>query len=614
IGFTTDPAMARSSSYCTDVARVVNAPIFHVNGDDVNAVVYMAEVAAKWRQKYKKDVVIDIVGYRRHGHNEMDDPSFTHPHMYKAINAQVPVMEHYAEKLISSGVIERSTYENYMNKYGTILNDGFTLSQQQQVDINWIDSEWPEFDKTIVEEPTTGVESTTLLHIGDIFSRIPNEVNIHKGLVRILNNRQKMLKDGKVDWAIGEALAIGSLLLDNKHVRLSGQDVERGTFSHRHHVLHDQEIAKKIYVPLNTLSPTQAHYTVCNSSLCEFGILGFELGYSTENRDSLTIWEAQFGDFANNAQCIIDQFVSSGESKWNRQSGLVMLLPHAFEGAGPEHSSARIERFLQLCDQDWSVVPSVEEGKDFSLERLRHTNMIIANCTTPANFFHVMRRQLALPFRKPLIIFTPKSLLRSVDAISSLDEMTPGTKFKRIIRSELATGQENVRRVAFCSGHVYYDVKNRIRAAKLNDQIYVVRVEQICPFPSDLVKDCLMQFPQADVCWVQEEHKNMGPYLMCSQAISAILKQIRDNGHDVRYIGRPPSAAVATGNRKQHLMELDNLLTDLCVTSIDSIVHVAETPQLLYANVLDTELIKWHIAHFSLPYPLHPDKRFIVLF
>lgn len=357
IGFTTDPVMARSSPYCTDVARVVGAPIFHVNGDDVDAVVYTSTVAARWRQQFRKDVVLDVVGYRRHGHNEMDDPSFTHPIMCKAISGQTPTMEKYAEKLIGEDVIKREDYEDCLKEYKTALENGFKQSQTSAHDVDWVDSVWPEFDRSIVKDPETGISDDVFRRVTEKYSAIPDKVEVHKGLARILGNRQKLLKSGKIDWAIGEALAIGSILLDNKHVRLSGQDSERGTFSHRHHVLHDQNVHKKTYIPLNDVSEQQGHYTICNSNLCEYGVLGFELGYSTENPNSLVIWEAQFGDFANNAQCIIDQFISGGESKWNRQTGLVILLPHAYEGAGPEHSSGRIERFLQLCDEDWYIVP-----------------------------------------------------------------------------------------------------------------------------------------------------------------------------------------------------------------------------------------------------------------
>nr|XP_015210605.1 PREDICTED: 2-oxoglutarate dehydrogenase, mitochondrial [Lepisosteus oculatus] len=520
IGFTTDPRMARSSPYPTDVARVVNAPIFHVNADDPEAVMYVCNVAAEWRATFHKDVVVDLVCYRRNGHNEMDEPMFTQPLMYKQIKKQKPVLQKYAEKLIADGTVTRQEYEEEISKYDKICEEAYTRSKDEKIlhIKHWLDSPWPGFftldgQPKSMTCPSTGLSEEELGHIGQVASSVPVEdFTIHGGLTRILKGRGEMIKNRMVDWALAEYMAFGSLLKEGIHVRLSGQDVERGTFSHRHHVLHDQNVDKRTCIPMNHISPNQAPYTVCNSSLSEYGVLGFELGFAMASPNALVLWEAQFGDFHNTAQAIIDQFICPGQAKWVRQNGIVLLLPHGLEGMGPEHSSARPERFLQMCNDDPDVFPRVTE--DFAVRQLYDCNWIVVNCSSPANYFHVLRRQILLPFRKPLIVFTPKSLLRHPEAKSTFDEMLPGTHFQRLIREEgpAAQSPEGVRRLLFCTGKVYYELTKERKARGLESQIAISRMEQLSPFPFDLVKAEADKYPEADLVWCQEEHKNQGYY------------------------------------------------------------------------------------------------------
>jgi len=438
IGFTTDPRYSRSSPYCTDVGRVVNAPIFHVNADDPEAVMLVANIAAEWRATWHRDVVIDLVGYRKFGHNEIDEPMFTQPIMYSIIKKHPNVLDIYSNKLIKEGVATKEEVEGVVDKYDRICEDAFKKAAEETQIFNkhWLDSPWSGFfeGKDPLKVKDTGVQEETLTHIGRRFSQGPPnapDFKIHRAMERILKARNEMVDTRQLDWAMGEAFAFGSLLKEGTHVRLSGQDVERGTFSHRHHVLHHQTRDRSTYNALANLYPDQAPYSVCNSSLSEYGILGFELGYSMTNPNALVMWEGQFGDFANTAQCIIDQFITSGQSKWVRQSGLVMMLPHGMEGMGPEHSSARPERFLQMCSDDPEYFPP--EDEEFAIQQLININMIVANCSNPANYFHILRRQIALPFRKPLIVMTPKSLLRHPECRSSFDDLLPGTEFKRMI-------------------------------------------------------------------------------------------------------------------------------------------------------------------------------------
>ncbi|XP_058053761.1 2-oxoglutarate dehydrogenase complex component E1 isoform X3 [Anopheles bellator] len=564
IGFTTDPRHSRSSPYCTDVARVVNAPIFHVNGDDPEAVMHVCKVAAEWRATFHKDVIIDIVSYRRNGHNEIDEPMFTQPLMYKKIRGTKPALDIYANQLISEGVVTAEEVKSVKDKYEKICEEAFEQAKTEThiKYKDWIDSPWSGFfeGKDPLKVAPTGVIEETLVHIGNRFSSPPPnaaEFVIHKGLLRVLAARKEMLENKTIDWALAEAMAFGSLLKEGIHVRLSGQDVERGTFSHRHHVLHHQTVDKATYRPLCHLYPDQAPYTVCNSSLSEFGVLGFELGYSMTNPNALVCWEAQFGDFNNTAQCIIDQFVSSGQAKWVRQSGLVMLLPHGMEGMGPEHSSARVERFLQMCSDDPDYFPP--ESDEFAIRQLHDINWIVANCSTPGNYFHLLRRQIALPFRKPLIVLTPKSLLRHPECRSNFSEMTDGTEFKRLIPDALTAENPNgVKRVIFCTGRVYYDLLKARRDRQLDSSIAISRIEQISPFPYDLVKAECAKYPNAELVWAQEEHKNQGCWTYVQPRFDTAINSTRD----FSYVGRPCGASTATGSKAQHVKELKNLLDD----------------------------------------------------
>ncbi|XP_011330712.1 2-oxoglutarate dehydrogenase, mitochondrial isoform X2 [Ooceraea biroi] len=608
IGFTTDPRHSRSSPYCTDVARVVNAPIFHVNSDDPEAVMHVCKVAAEWRATFHKDVVIDIVSYRRNGHNEIDEPMFTQPLMYRKIKNTPPALDKYANSLIADGVVTPEEVKDVKDKYEKICEEAYN-NARQETHIkykDWLDSPWSGFfeGKDPLKVSPTGIKEDTLVHIGKKFSSPPPnaaEFVIHKGIERILKSRMEMIEARTVDWALGEAMAFGSLLKEGIHVRLSGQDVERGTFSHRHHVLHHQTVDKATYRPLCYLYPDQAPFTVCNSSLSEFGVLGFELGYSMTNPNALVCWEAQFGDFNNTAQCIIDQFISSGQAKWVRQSGLVMLQPHGLEGMGPEHSSARLERFLQMSADDPDYFPP--DSEEFAVRQLHDSNWIVANCSTPANYFHILRRQIALPFRKPLVLMTPKSLLRHPEAKSNFDLMLEDTQFLRIIPEEGTAAQNpnSVKRLLFCSGKVYYELKKSRAERNLDDKIAIARVEQISPFPYDLVKKEAAKYPNAELLWAQEEHKNQGAWTYVQPRFHTALNGSRtvvarasESGQGwfgglfssskpsktttvpepqstepaeskqrtIRYAGRPTASSPSTGSKMQHIKELKQLLDD----------------------------------------------------
>merc|ERR1719225_335642 len=513
IGFTTDPRYSRSSPYCTDVGRVVNAPIFHVNADDPEAVMLVSNIAAEFRATWHRDVVIDLVGYRRFGHNEIDEPMFTQPIMYSIIKK----------------------HKNVIEKYAKICEEAYkkAASEKQVYHKHWLDSPWSGFfeGKDPHKVGECGVHEETLTHIGKRFSAGPPNAQdflIHKAMTRILKSRLDMVNNRTVDWALGEAMAFGSLMKEGVHVRLSGQDVERGTFSHRHHVLHHQTKDMSTYNALANLYPDQAPYSVCNSSLSEYGVLGFELGYSMTNPNALVLWEAQFGDFANTAQCIIDQFISSGQAKWVRQSGLVMLLPHGMEGMGPEY------------------IPELTE--QFSIQQLININHIVANCTTPANYFHLLRRQICLPFRKPLVVFTPKSLLRHPECRSSFDDLLPGTEFKRMILDSGAASQNPaaVQKVLICTGKVYYDLLKERRDRGLDDQIAIHTIEQISPFPFDIMKQVSEEYCNAQLCWVQEEHKNMGAWSYVQPRTQTAV-----GGYHrlLQYIGRETAPSPATGNK-----------------------------------------------------------------
>ncbi|XP_026471313.1 2-oxoglutarate dehydrogenase, mitochondrial-like [Ctenocephalides felis] len=565
IGYTTDPRFSRSSPYCTDVARVVNCPIFHVNADHPESVMHVCKIAADFRAKFHKDVVVDLVCYRRNGHNEADEPMFTQPTMYTLIRNTKPCNDKYAEKLIAEGVVTAEQIKQEADEYDKICEDDFAKSKKEtHIRFkDWLDSPWSGFfeGKDPLKVAPTGVKEDTLVHIGKKFSSPPPnavEFVMHKGIERILGLRREMVAARTTDWALGEAFAFGSLLKEGIHVRLSGEDVERGTFSHRHHVLHHQTVDKSTYNAMKNLYPDQAPYSVCNSSLSENAVLGFEAGYSMTNPNALVMWEAQFGDFNNNAQIIIDQFICSGQTKWVRQSGLVMLQPHGMEGMGPEHSSARMERFLSLSDDDEDCAPP--EDEHFVVKQLRDINWIVANCTLPSNLFHILRRQIALPFRKPLVLMTPKSLLRHPEARSSFDLYLEGTEFQRVIpeAGEASKDPNNVKKLIFCSGKVYMELTKHRKERKLENVIAIARVEQMCPFPYDLIRKESEKYPNASVAWVQEEHRNMGGWTYFNPRYRTCMKGTRC----IRYIGRAPSASPATGAKAIYQAELKSFIDD----------------------------------------------------
>lgn len=565
IGFTTDPRLSRSSPYCTDVAKMLGAPILHVNGDDPEAVVRCCELAMEWRQEYGTDVVIDIVCYRRHGHNEADQPSFTQPLMYAKIAKQKAVNKLYADRLKDESVVDQAWIDSVHKEYETKLAEAFdNAPEYSEQKPEYFGSYWNRHLRTLnyANPKETGLDIDSLREIGVLTSSYPEDFNVHKSLVKILAARKSSVENGEgIDWATAETLAFGSLLLENYPVRLSGQDVERGTFSHRHHVLHDQKVDKRMHEALNHLSDTQAKYTVSNSHLSEYAVLGFELGYSQAHPNQLVCWEAQFGDFHNTAQCIIDQFLVSGEHKWKRQSGLVLLLPHGYEGMGPEHSSARLERFLQLANDDESEYPPMSRDARMQIQM---SNMQVLNCSTPANYFHALRRQVHRDFRKPLVMMTPKSLLRHPQCKSTLEEMGPGTRFRRFIpeEDEKVLSNQNVRRLVLCSGKVYYDLLAHREENNITD-VAIGRVEQISPFPFDLVHRHADDFPNAEIVWCQEEPKNMGAWSYVNPRIeTALSKSTHHSGRRAKFVGRLPNASVATGDKKIHVREQTSLIEE----------------------------------------------------
>ena len=554
IGFTTYPRYSRSSPYPSDVAKMIDAPIFHVNGDDPEAVVFAAKVATEYRQKFHKPVVIDMFCYRRHGHNEGDEPSFTQPVMYRKIASHPSPLEIYSKRLIAEGVMTEGEVEKAKADWRARLDaecEAGTGYKPNKAD--WLDGKWAGLKSAGQEEDprrgVTGVDVNVLKEIGRKITKVPDGFRVHRTVQRFLENRAKAIDTGVgIDWATGEALAFCSLLKEGHHVRLSGQDSERGTFSQRHSVLIDQEDESR-YTPFNHLGGDSGHYEVINSLLSEEAVLGFEYGYSLAEPNALTVWEAQFGDFANGAQVLFDQFISSGERKWLRMSGLVCMLPHGYEGQGPEHSSARLERFLQLCAED---------------------NMQVVYPTTPANFFHVLRRQLRREIRKPLILMTPKSLLRHKRAVSRLDELGENTTFHRILFDDAAllpdekiklVPDDKIRRVVLCSGKVYYDLYEE-REKRGIDDIYLMRIEQLYPVPLKTMVQELGRFKSAELVWCQEEPRNMGAWHFIEPYLEWILNQIHAPTKRPRYAGRAASAATATGLMSKHLAQLKALLDE----------------------------------------------------
>lgn len=554
IGFTTYPRYSRSSPYPSDVAKMIDAPIFHVNGDDPEAVVFAAKVATEFRQKFHKPVVIDMFCYRRHGHNEGDEPAFTQPVMYKKIAAHPSTLELYARRLIGEGVMTEGEVDKAKADWRARLDAEFEAGTSYKPNkADWLDGKWAGFKIADQEEDArrgvTGVDIAALKEIGRKITKVPDGFRVHRTIQRFLENRAKAIDTGAgIDWATGEALAFCTLLNENHHVRLSGQDSERGTFSQRHSVLIDQEDESR-YTPFNHLGHEQGHYEVINSLLSEEAVLGFEYGYSLAEPNTLTLWEAQFGDFANGAQVVFDQFISSGERKWLRMSGLVCLLPHGYEGQGPEHSSARLERYLQMCAED---------------------NMQVVYPTTPANYFHVLRRQLHREIRKPLIVMTPKSLLRHKRAVSRLEELAKGTTFHRILYDDAQmlpseavklVSDEKIRRIVLCSGKVYYDLYEE-REKRGIDDIYLMRVEQLYPVPLKALVAELSRFKKAEVIWCQEEPRNMGAWHFIEPYLEWVLNQVNGASRRPRYVGRAASAATATGLMSKHQAQLKAFLDE----------------------------------------------------
>ncbi|MCA6099702.1 2-oxoglutarate dehydrogenase E1 component [Bradyrhizobium sp. USDA 4524] len=555
IGFTTYPRYSRSSPYPSDVAKMIDAPIFHVNGDDPEAVVFAAKVAIEFRQKFHKPVVIDMFCYRRHGHNEGDEPAFTQPVMYKKIASHPSTLEIYAKRLVADGVLTEGEVEKAKADWRARLDAELEAGAGYKPNkADWLDGKWAGFKIADQEEDArrgvTGVDVAVLKDIGRKITKVPDGFRVHRTIQRFLDNRAKAIDSGVgIDWATGEALAFCTLLQEGHHVRLSGQDSERGTFSQRHSVLIDQEDESR-YTPFNHLGGEDTgHYEVINSLLSEEAVLGFEYGYSLAEPNALALWEAQFGDFANGAQVVFDQFISSGERKWLRMSGLVCLLPHGYEGQGPEHSSARLERYLQMCAED---------------------NMQVVNPTTPANYFHVLRRQLHREIRKPLILMTPKSLLRHKRAVSQLEELGKNATFHRILYDDAQmlpdekiklVPDDKIRRVVLCSGKVYYDLYEE-REKRDIDDIYLMRVEQLYPVPLKALVQELGRFKNAEVVWCQEEPRNMGSWHFIEPYLEWVLNQIHAPNRRPRYAGRPASAATATGLMSKHLAQLKALLDD----------------------------------------------------
>jgi 2-oxoglutarate dehydrogenase E1 component len=552
IGFTTAPIYSRSSPYPSDVALMVQAPIFHVNGDDPEAVVHVARIATEFRQLFHKDVVIDMFCYRRFGHNETDEPAFTQPLMYRAIKDHPTTLELYAAKLVSEGTLTEADVKEMIGAFNKRLDEEFDASKTHRPNrADWLDGRWAGFEIAGAGDRRgdTAVATETLKQIGHALTTAPADFHLHKTVARQLETKAKMFETGAgFDWATGEALAFGSLLNEGVPVRLSGQDASRGTFSQRHSALIDQQSEER-YIPLNHIREGQGEFEVVDTLLSEEAVLGFEYGYSLAEPKALVLWEAQFGDFANGAQVVIDQFIASGEMKWLRMCGLVMLLPHGYEGQGPEHSSARLERYLQLCAQD---------------------NIQVCCPTTPANYFHVLRRQIHRPFRKPLILMTPKSLLRHKRAVSFLSDMGPGSSFHRVFRdqAECVPGATTVKleddaqikRVVLCTGKVYFDLMEE-REKRNETRVQILRLEQLYPFPESVLADELRRFPSADLIWCQEEPKNQGAWTFIAPRIETTVAHIGGAQKPV-YVGRPEYASTAAGLMSQHAAELKAFLNE----------------------------------------------------
>mgnify|MGYP001227379602 CR=1 FL=1 len=550
IGFTTSPRFARSSPYPSDIAKMVEAPILHVNADDPEAVVHCARIATEFRYQFNRDVVIDMICYRRYGHNESDEPSFTQPMMYKKIKQHPSTLNVYGEKLINEGTITVEEFNKNKKEFRNLLDEQFKTAKEYKPKLEWFEGVWSRFkpERGKDKRGITGVTADKIKKIGEKITYIPEDFNAHPTIRKIFENKKKMFGSGKgFDWATAEQLAFATLLEEGYPVRLSGQDSGRGTFSQRHSVLRDQK-DNSYYTPLNNISKKQKRFEVIDSLLSEFAVLGFEHGYALSEPTTLVVWEAQFGDFANGAQVIIDQFISSGERKWSRASGLVMLLPHGYEGQGPEHSSARLERFLQLCAKE---------------------NIQVMNCTTPANYFHALRRQIHRDFRKPLIIMTPKSLLRNKRCTSNIEDFTKKNTFHRVLADHSEFKEyglielkkdKKIKKVVLCSGKIYFDLLEA-REKKKKDTVFLIRVEQLYPFPVKTLAKNLKRFRKnAKFYWCQEEPQNMGAWNTARNYIEWTLNHIKAENQKVTYIGRNPAASPATGYLKKHLAQQKEII------------------------------------------------------
>ncbi|TKA56616.1 hypothetical protein B0A53_01808 [Rhodotorula sp. CCFEE 5036] len=566
IGFTTNPSQGRSTPYPSDIAKAIDAPIFHVNGDDAEAVTFVCQLAADWRAKFRKDVVIDLICYRRHGHNEGDQPMFTQPKMYDIINKKPTTLQVYTEQLVKEKSFTDEETEKHKAWVWNLLEESFEKSKEYKpTSKEWLSSSWDgfpsprELKENVLEARETGVDFDTLKHVGKVIGSTPEGFNVHRNLQRILKTRATSVIEGKnIDYSTAEALAFGTLALEKVHVRVSGQDVERGTFSQRHAVIHDQK-TDETYTPLRHLGEGQAPVTICNSSLSEYGVLGFELGYSLVDPSLLVIWEAQFGDFANGAQIMIDQFIAAGERKWLQRSGLVMSLPHGYDGQGPEHSSARIERFLQLCDDHPFHYPSPEK----QARQIQDCNMQIVYPTIPSNIFHALRRQIHRDYRKPMVVVFSKNLLRHPQSKSSLEEFGPGTLFQRYLAESEPEGfaaPEEVVRHILCSGQVYYTLLAEREKRGLKN-VAISRVEQLSPLPYDLITPHLDRYPNATTYWVQEEPINNGAWTYVQPRLETAMRETKHHSNRrVYYAGRGPTSSVATGSKKQHALEIEQFL------------------------------------------------------
>ena len=559
IGFTTSPNYSRSSPYCTDVAKMVMAPIMHINGDDPEAVIHASRIATEFRQKFACDVVLDIISYRRYGHNEGDEPAFTQPIMYKKIGSHDSISTIYGKKLVNEGILTDQEAKDEVDNHNKFLEKEFQAGANYKPNkADWLEGQWANLRAAHGDDRRgeTSVSTDDLKLIGNAITTIPENIQVNKKLARIVEARKKAIDTGEgIDWSTAEHLAFGSLLIEGHPVRLSGQDSCRGTFSQRHAVFVDQ-VKEERYTPLNNIKENQENFEVIDSPLSEASVLGFEYGYSLTEPTALVMWEAQFGDFANGAQVIVDQFISSGEAKWLRMSGLVMLLPHGYEGQGPEHSSARLERYLQLCGED---------------------NMQVLNCSTPANYFHALRRQLKRDFRKPLIIMTPKSLLRNKMCVSKLSDMAEQTAFRRVIKDpNINLKDKNIKKVVICSGKVFYNLYEEREKRKL-ENVKILRLEQIYPFPHRTLKEELSKTPDAEVVWCQEEPKNMGSWFFVDRKIEDVLMSYKAKFLRPTYAGREEAASPATGSLSRHNKEQADLVNEaLAIENKKTSKHAAE--------------------------------------